>query len=159
MGVCQSSSFKDVEKPSLNERLQYADWKNTKPFVPQFIEGKIIKCYDGDTVTIATVINDSVYRFNIRMLGYDCAEIKSKDPEEKKVAKWAKESITNMCHNKMVRVVKNQGYDKYGRLLLELEIGKININHFMKSKWGVSYDGGHKDNVDWTKWGEDGFIV
>ena len=93
------------------------------------------------------------------MLGYDCAEIKSKDPQERFVAKWAKEDIIRMIHNKMVRVVENKGYDKYGRLLLQLEINDININDFMKEKWGVSYGGGHKETVDWSKWGDCGPIA
>ena len=90
------------------------------------------------------------------MLGYDCAEIKSKDEQEKKVAKWAKQTITDLIYGKMVNVVKNDGYDKYGRLLLELEIDGINVNHLMKEKWGVWYEGGHKNKVDWSKWSESG---
>lgn len=157
MGICTSKpTTATATTPTLAERLQDSNWKNCMPFVPQFTEGKIIKCYDGDTVTIATVLDDEVYRFNIRMLGYDCAEIKSKDPQEKQVAKWAKEDITQTIHNKMVKVVRNEGYDKYGRLLLELEFDGVNINHWMKDKWGVEYQGGHKETVDWSKWGENG---
>ena len=140
----------------LSKRLESITWHNSKPFVPHFVEGKIIKCYDGDTVTIATVINDEVFRFNVRMLGYDCAEIRSKNLQEKQVARWAKEYITDMIYNKMVKVIKNEGYDKYGRLLLELEFNNFSINEVMKEKWGVTYYGGHKDEVDWSKWGEKG---
>lgn len=160
MGVCTSktTTADAANTPTLSERLRDSTWKNCEPFVPEFTEGKIIKCYDGDTVTIATVLNDKIYRFNIRMLGYDCAEIKSKNEKEKQVAKWAKDFITGMIHNKMVQVVKNDGYDKYGRLLLELQIGGINVNDVMKEKWGVAYQGGHKDVVDWSKWGENGAL-
>ena len=162
MGVCASKSFaaEAVEvSSSLEERLADATWQNSKPFVPEFVEGKIIKCYDGDTVTIATVLNDEVVRFNVRMLGYDCAEIRSKDAQEKQVAKWAKEDITGQILHQMVKVVKNEGYDKYGRLLLELEFEGRNINEIMKQKWGVSYHGGHKGTVDWSKWGESGAVA
>lgn len=151
MGNCTGKN--DI---TLEERLEGCTWKTCKPFIPEFSEGKIIKCYDGDTVTIATVLNDQVVRFNIRMLGYDCAEIKSKDAQEKQVAKWAKEYITNLIYGRMVRVSKNAGYDKYGRLLLELEIDGTNVNHDMLNKWGVTYDGGHKDVVDWAQWNENG---
>ena len=157
MGICKSKpTTREVNRQTLSESLQDSNWKNCKPYVPEFAEGKIIKCYDGDTVTIATVLNAEVYRFNIRMLGYDCAEIKSKDEQEKQVARWAKEDITQMINNKMVRVLDNKGYDKYGRILLELEFDGININHHMKKRWGVEYHGGHKDTVDWSKWGENG---
>lgn len=161
MGVCSSNtaSADAVAIASLQDRLQDVTWKNSKPFIPEFAEGKIIKCYDGDTVTIATVLNDEVYRFNVRMLGYDCAEIRSKDVQEKQVAKWAKGFITDQILGQMVRVVKNEGYDKYGRLLLELEFEGRNINDIMKHKWGVSYHGGHKETVDWSKWGESGRVA
>lgn len=150
MGQCSSKNY------TMEERLQDCTWKSCEPYVPEFMEGRIIKCYDGDTVTIATIINDKIVRFNIRMLGYDCAEIRSKHPQEKQVAQWAKEFITDMIYGKMVKVAKNAGYDKYGRLLLELEINSVNVNKVMLEKWGVSYDGGHKNNVDWSEWNQEG---
>tara|TARA_B100001094_G_C18143755_1_gene779433 strand:+ start:377 stop:841 length:465 start_codon:yes stop_codon:yes gene_type:complete len=146
MGSCTS------KKQTMEETLKDYDWKSCKPYVPNIKEGKIIKCYDGDTVTIATIVEKIVVRFNIRMLGYDCAEIKSKDTDEKQVAKWAKEYISEMILNKMVKVVKNGGYDKYGRLLLEIEIDGKNVNKIMLEKWGVEYYGKHKEEVDWSKW-------
>ena len=76
--------------------LESCDYKNCEQFIPSFSRGKIVKCYDGDTVTIATIMNGKRVRFNIRMLGYDCAEIRTKNQQEKKVAQWAKEYITNM---------------------------------------------------------------
>jgi|TARA_B110000285_G_C15125327_1_gene619806 endonuclease YncB( thermonuclease family) len=136
--------------------LQECTYKNTEAYVPEIKECKIVKCYDGDTVTIAIVIDNKGYRFSVRMLGYDCAEIRSKDEQEKKVAKWAKEYITSMIYDKVVTVVQNDGYDKYGRLLLKLEINGININDVMLEKWGVSYFGGHKEKIDWSLWDESG---
>ena len=56
--------------------LEECTYKNTEVYVPDIKEGKIVKCYDGDTVTIASIINNKAYRFNVRMLGYDCAEIR-----------------------------------------------------------------------------------
>ena len=138
--------------------LENCTYKTCNPYVPSFNEGKVIKCYDGDTVTIATIIDNQIVRFSVRMLGYDCAEIRSKNEQEKKVAKWAKEYITELIMNKMVKVTKNEGYDKYGRLLLELQIDDTNVNEIMLKKWGVSYFGGHKNDIDWNKWCETGFI-
>jgi endonuclease YncB( thermonuclease family) len=151
MGSCTG---KPAEQQTLEQRLEGCSWNTCEPYVPEFTEGKIIKCYDGDTVTIATVLHDKVVRFNIRMLGYDCAEIKSKNLQEKQVAKWAKAFITDLIYGKMVKIAKNDGYDKYGRLLLELEINGVNVNHLMLQKWGVEYQGGHKETVDWSAWTE-----
>ena len=140
----------------LDSELESCDYKNCEQFIPSITRGKIVKCYDGDTVTIATIMDGKRVRFNIRMLGYDCAEIRSKDPQEKKVAQWAKDYITNMIFGKIVNVVKNEGTDKYGRLLLELEYDGQNVNQIMLEKWGVSYFGGHKNDIDWNMWDENG---
>lgn len=136
--------------------LESCEYSNCEQFVPNVMRGKIVKCYDGDTVTIATILNNKRVRFSVRMLGYDCAEIRSKDSQEKKVAHWAKEYITNMIYGKIVNVVKNEGTDKYGRLLLELEYNGENVNNIMLEKWGVSYFGGHKNDIDWNMWNENG---
>lgn len=139
-----------------DSELESCDYKNCEQFIPSISRGKIVKCYDGDTVTIATIMDGKRVRFSIRMLGYDCAEIRSKDPQEKKVAQWAKEYITNMIFGKIVNVVKNKGTDKYGRLLLGLEYNGQNVNEIMLEKWGVSYFGGHKNDIDWDMWDENG---
>lgn len=136
--------------------LEACDYKNCEPFIPLIEKGKVVKCYDGDTVTLATIMNGNRVRFSIRMLGYDCAEIRSRNEQEKQVARWAKEYITNMIYGKIVTVVKNDGYDKYGRLLLELEFDGINVNKLMLEKWGVEYYGGHKDDINWDMWDENG---
>ena len=106
-------------KGNTDHDLDSCEYNNCEKFVPDISRGKIVKCYDGDTVTLAAIIDGKRVRFNIRMLGYDCAEIRSKDPQEKRVATWAKSYITNMIFGKIVNVSKNEGYDKYGRLLLE----------------------------------------
>lgn len=140
----------------MSSELDQCNYKNCVPYVPKIEMAKIVKCYDGDTVTIATIMDGVKVRFNVRMLGYDCAEIRSRNEQEKQVAKWAKEYITDLIFDKIVNISKNEGYDKYGRLLLELKIGEINVNEIMLEKWGVKYDGGHKNNVDWGQWGQDG---
>lgn len=140
----------------MTSELDQCEYKNCVPFVPKLNKGKIVKCYDGDTVTIATIMDGVRVRFNVRMLGYDCAEIRSHNEQEKQVAKWAKEYITEMIFGKIVEVSKNEGYDKYGRLLLELKIGDIDVNKVMLEKWGVVYYGGHKDDVDWGQWDKNG---
>lgn len=138
--------------------LEDCTYQNSEKFVPLITQGKIVKCYDGDTVTIATLMDGKRVKFNIRMLGYDCAEIRSKNSQEKKVAKWAKAFITDLIYDKIVYVTKNEGYDKYGRLLLELSIDSTNVNELMLNKWGVVYNGGHKEEIDWNNWNENGKI-
>ena len=134
----------------IDQRVLDCNYKDCKIFVPDVKYGKVIKCYDGDTVTIATIQNDELVRFSVRMLGYDTAEIKSKDPTEKQCAKAAQADICEMVLGKIVKVEKNEGLDKYGRLLLEISVDGVSVNKYMKGKWGVSYYGGHKNDVDWS---------
>ena len=54
--------------------LDNATWANTVAFVPPVTSGKVIKVYDGDTITIATKlpINKSpIYKFQVRLTGID----------------------------------------------------------------------------------------
>ena len=53
---------------------------NAKPFVPQITEGRVVKVYDGDTITIVAKLpykDSEYYRFSVRLLGIDTAEMKS----------------------------------------------------------------------------------
>ena len=126
--------------------------KDCKKFIPNLGDVKVVKVYDGDTITIATHLYDdpTPYKFNVRMLHYDTAEMKSKCPEEKACAKKAQKELSSRLLGKMITVSKNSGVDKYGRLLLEVTHEGLNINTWMKDKWGVSYEGGHKGAVDWS---------
>jgi hypothetical protein len=43
-----------ISELTLEEKLSHATWKTCKPFIPPISLGKVIKVYDGDTITIAT---------------------------------------------------------------------------------------------------------
>ena len=52
---------------------------DAKPFVPQITEGRVVKVYDGDTITIVAKLpykDSEYYRFSVRLLGIDTAEMK-----------------------------------------------------------------------------------
>ena len=117
--------------------------------MPTFTCGKVIKVYDGDTCTVAACISNldrTIYRFNIRILGIDCPEIKSSDPIEKAQAVQARDQLHELIFNKTVKV-NIVGNDKYGgRILGEIwtEDG-ISISKYMiDNKLAVAYDGGTK---------------
>ena len=63
--------------------LEEANWKNTVEFVPLVAEGKVIKVYDCDTITIATkfpyltTLNESkiMYRFHAACNGIYISEL------------------------------------------------------------------------------------
>ena len=65
------------KKPVTIDTVEYS---SCTPFVVNITTGRVVKVYDGDTITVATnVINDNVsdtfYRFSVRIRGIDCPEI------------------------------------------------------------------------------------
>jgi len=127
--------------------LQEADWDNTVPFVPPVTRGKVIKVYDGDTITIASKLpykSSQMYRFSVRLRGIDCPEIKSKSLAEKELAINSKICLSNLILGQMVEL-KNVSTEKYGRILADVYIDNVNVNTWMlENKLALPYDGGKK---------------
>jgi endonuclease YncB( thermonuclease family) len=139
--------------------LNYLDsivYKDTIPFMPPISKGKVVKVYDGDTITIATKLdgfnNSPVYRFQVRLNGIDTPEIKSHDEKEKEMAQIARDSLHALIFGKIVRL-ENIQHEKYGRVLCEVILQddkiEININQWMiKNKFAIPYDGRKK--AEWS---------
>lgn len=127
-------------------------YKNTIPFVPPIDGGKVIKVYDGDTITIAAKLpykGSPVYRFSIRLNGIDSPEIKGKTAEEKRLAITARDALYDLIFGEMV-ILRNCGTEKYGRLLADVyfinkERQEVHINQWMlDNKYAIPYNGGTK---------------
>ena len=112
-------------------------FKTCKVFIPPITSGKVIKVYDGDTITIATKVpgleGSEVYKFSIRLNGIDTPEIKTKNDEEKKIAKIAQSELYNKIYDKIV-TLKNVKLEKYGRLLCDVYCEEIYINDWLLNK-------------------------
>jgi endonuclease YncB( thermonuclease family) len=145
--------------------LEEASWKNTIEFIPLVSSGKVIKVYDGDTICIATKFpynnelkeSNIIYRFHIRLLNIDTPEIKSKNENEKKIAKLAKDFLSSIIMDKMV-YLKNTSVDKYGRILANVytENNEDISNILLEKKFAVIYNGGTKKSpLDWEKYHND----
>jgi micrococcal nuclease len=124
-------------------------WEDTVEFTFPIQGGRVIKVYDGDTITIASKLpyNDSpLYRISVRLDGIDTPEIKGKDvsEEEKQAANATREFVYSLVFNKYVRL-ENVKTEKYGRLLADVYIDNINLNELLlKERYAVKYDGGKK---------------
>jgi len=122
-------------------------YKDTIPFIPPITGGKVIKVYDGDTITIASKLpyeNSLIYRFSVRIKGIDCPEIRTNNLDEKEIALIAKNFVQDKCLNKIVEL-KNLSTEKYGRILADVFVEDINIgNELIKNKLSVPYNGGKK---------------
>lgn len=126
------------------QNIQYSD---TIEFVPPITYGKVIKVYDGDTITICSKLpyNDSpIYRFNVRLNGIDSPEIKGKTEQEKILAKTSRDALSKLILGKYV-TLKNTSTEKYGRILANIFLDNINVNQWMlDNNYAVYYDGGTK---------------
>jgi endonuclease YncB( thermonuclease family) len=127
--------------------LQNIEYKDTVKYIPTVTSGKVIKVYDGDTITIASQIdasNPTIYRFSVRLHGIDSPEIKGKTENEKLLAKQSRDALHDLIYNKMV-ILENVNTEKYGRLLADVKYGDIHVNKWMlDNNYAVSYDGGKK---------------
>lgn len=124
-------------------------YEDTIEFTFPITEGKVIKVYDADTITIASTLpykESPIYRFSVRLNGIDAPEIKGKDvsEEEKVAAQLARDYVSNLILDKYVRL-ENIQTEKYGRILATVFIDDINLNELLiKERYAVKYDGGHK---------------
>jgi len=124
--------------------LDTVTFANTRPFVPPLREVKVVKTYDGDTITVAAPLCGDVYRFSVRIKGIDCPEMKSADPNEKTVATKAKEFVQALLLHQMV-TLEHIETEKYGRLLAEVWYqGQSVATLLVNERLAVAYDGGHK---------------
>lgn len=130
-------------------------WKETVEYVSPVSEGQVVKVYDGDTITIASKMpypNSPLFRFHVRLDGVDTPEIKGKNPEEKNMAKEAREALSTICMNKIV-TLKNVKNEKYGRILADVYCENVHLNEWLVSqRYAVKYLGGTKTSP--SSWSE-----
>jgi micrococcal nuclease len=159
MGNCGTKSTKNITQ---------VEYKETIPFIPPVTSGKVIKVYDGDTITVATSLPfrdkpETVYRFSVRLKGIDTPELRTKCPEEKQVAQLARNALAELCLGQIVQL-QDVGTEKYGRLLANVILNKgnktINLNQWMlQQRYAVCYEGGTKISPkSWLKFHQTGAI-
>tara|TARA_B100000902_G_scaffold146655_1_gene143725 strand:+ start:2600 stop:3103 length:504 start_codon:yes stop_codon:yes gene_type:complete len=128
--------------------------KDIKTFIPEIKEGRVIKCYDGDTITVAAYLpfkESELYKFSVRINGIDCPEIRSKIETEKQCAIIAKKTVENKLLNNMIKL-DNVKTEKYGRILADIFLKdepNISIGTWLiEQKLAVNYDGKKKISPD-----------
>ena len=121
-------------------------------FYPDIRKGRVIKVYDGDSITVAARIpqlkNNIIYKFSIRLNRLDTPELRTSNHIEKEYAIKIRDLLSERIMNKMVniKVIKT---DKYGRYLAEIFYKKENINDWLlNNNYATRYDGGTKKQFD-----------
>jgi len=143
------------ETSLLNISIGDADVHNTETYIPKITYGKVIKVYDGDTITVAAYLpesNKQVYKFSVRLRGIDSPELRGSSAAEKKHAIVARDALSERILDKYVNI-KNVSTEKYGRLLADVYFEETNMNDWMVSNnYAVEYDGGTKHRAkSWDK--------
>lgn len=100
----------------------------------QKLYGRVVSIYDGDTMTLVLPVFQHYFKYNVRLMGIDTCEMKSKSSENKDRAHQARNAvftslgipvhlstrkdIQKYLQDNIVIVSINCGdFDKYGRLL------------------------------------------
>lgn len=122
--------------------------------IPEITEGKVIKVYDGDTIWVAAEHQGKMYKFNIRVYGVDCPEMKGGTEETRAQAEKAKEFTINRIFNHIVNIEIMTGKvidgkeikDPYGRLIAKVFIdGRDLANELIVYGHGIKCFGSRKN--------------
>ena len=137
-------SQKKQQNDNLSDNQDEWTWKTTKPYVPPITGGKVIKVYDGDTITVATKLpfpGSPVYRFQVRLNGIDAPEMHGTD---KSSSLPSRDILSNKILGKNVSL-KNVTTEKYGRILADVFFEDQDLSLWMiDSDLAVEYHGGTK---------------
>jgi endonuclease YncB( thermonuclease family) len=130
-------------RSSRKNLVQEATWSTSIAFIPPVTGGKVVKVYDGDTITIVTTLpyDRNLYRFSVRLKGIDCPELKGTSGRERERALKAKALVEELVSGKMV-VLQNVSLEKYGRLLADVYVDGVWVNSLLlKKRLAVEYNG------------------
>ena len=133
--------------------LKNITYKDTTIFIPPIRFAKVIKVYDGDTITVAAKLpseGSSIYRFSVRLRSIDSPEIKGSTEKERERAIQARDALHTLLFGQIIEL-RHNGKEKYGRLLADVYYNEIHVNQWMvENGYAVYYDGGKKVRpVEW----------
>jgi len=162
MGACISHRLRHPNTYKLTEKRYIPkdiEAKSLPTFIAPITCGRVIKVYDGDTITIAAFLpyqESRLYKFSVRINGIDCPEMRTKNPFEKSISIIARDTLSRKIMGEMVQLVDIKT-EKYGRLLADvMHDGESCGAMLLEARLAVPYNGGTKKSpVDWVKYYED----
>jgi endonuclease YncB( thermonuclease family) len=139
---------------SLVVYLRNADMTSARPFVPALSYGRVVKVYDGDTITVAAPFCNSslattpeLFFFKVRLRGIDSPELRGTNAEKHENAVASRNALNTLVMHQIVRIT-NVGAEKYGRVLADVYLDDLHINKWMiDNKYALPYFGGTKSVV------------
>lgn len=157
---CENNKFKETSihsflnmiehlKQKLHTNQHELDKINDAPyFMPILDTVKVIKVYDGDTFHVLGKPENAnqIYKFVVRLRDIDAPEIKNVQEHDKAIE--VRDELASLILNKQIQL-SNIGKDKYGRLLCNATIDKVDISQWLLSRnCGYIYHGGKKKEWD-----------
>jgi micrococcal nuclease len=119
-------------------------------FAGQCLQAKVLKVYDGDTVTLAVLHGPRLNRFPCRLAGVNAPELHTSDPGEKAAGKRAQAALETLLLGRVV-LAHCGAFDKYGRLLVDIECEGLSVSAWLLDNGhAIPYDGGRR--LPWTDW-------
>ncbi|WP_295899607.1 thermonuclease family protein [uncultured Bdellovibrio sp.] len=115
---------------------------------------KVLKNYDGDTLTVNIPDVPALIGKNIsvRVYGIDTPEVKTKNRCEKEAGRIARNLVATTLKNAKTVELHNVQRDKYFRILADVMVdGRSLKDILLKNNLAYSYDGGTKQHLDWCK--------
>lgn len=114
---------------------------------------KVVKVYDGDTITCVFFVNDKPFKFRCRFSNLDCAEKTSLDPAEVIYANKTIDRLNCLIGNDLVYLNCNR-FDKYGRVLVDVfknPKDKFSFNQILLGE-GLAYNYGGGLRKKFREW-------
>lgn len=115
---------------------------------------KVLKNYDGDTITVNIPNVPPLLGKNIsvRVLGIDTPEVRTKNKCEKEAGRIAKNLVSATLKKAKVIELHDVQRDKYFRILADVKVDGRSLKEILlKNNLAYEYDGGTKKNPDWCK--------
>lgn len=114
-------------------------------------KGKVERVYDGDTLYATLQLGFDIFKYSsIRVSGIDTPELRGSSPEEKVLARKARDRMKKLCGKEIwVESLNGGEADKYGRVLASVyQLDGTDIAAVLiKEGHAVKYDGSKKTHV------------
>ena len=154
MGNCINCCISKYSNNINKDILEKIDLDDCAELTYDFTIAKVVDVYDGDTFTIAAWYDGIIRKFDVRLFGIDCPEIKKprgiiETPEQKEKrltsALMSKNYIINNLLNKIIQIeiLNNKTKDRdflfknFGEYVETNELEKyISSGKKYKEKWG-----------------------
>jgi endonuclease YncB( thermonuclease family) len=108
-------------------------------------DAKVVRVYDGDTIHVVFHYFGKFYKWIGRIAHVDTPELRTKNLDEKKKGYEVRDKLRELILGKVVKLTC-QEFDKYGRLLLDIQIGDIKVDEWLISNgYAKKYEGGTKE--------------